>query len=45
MSKLQVIYCAIVLAALAWSNANGYVYASFFTGQGTANKNATHYHK
>jgi hypothetical protein len=42
---MQIIFSAIVLACFAWANANGYVYTSWFSGQGTANKSANHYHK
>ena len=45
MPKLFIAYATIVLLAYAYANANGYVYASYFTGQGTANKTANHYHK
>jgi hypothetical protein len=45
MNKIYAIYCVILLGTFAWANAHGYVYSSFFSGQGTANKGAQHYHK
>jgi hypothetical protein len=45
MSKTFLVYVILVLSAYAWSNMNGYVWASYFAGQGTANKSANHYHK
>jgi hypothetical protein len=45
MSKKFLVYVILVLFSYAYANWNGYVYASFFTGQGTANKSANHYHK
>ena len=45
MSKTFIVYAALVLMAYAYANANGIVYSSYFSGQGTANKSANHYHK
>ena len=45
MSKTFLVYAVLVLLGYAYANMNGYVYASAFTGQGTANKTANHYHK
>jgi hypothetical protein len=45
MTKFYLIYSIVILGCLAWADAKGYVYESFFTGQGTANKSAQHYHK
>jgi hypothetical protein len=40
-----ILYATAVLLAFAYANANGYVYASYLMGQGTASKSANHYHK
>lgn len=45
MPKFFIIYATALLLTFAWANANGYVYSSFFSGQGTANKSANRYHK
>ena len=43
--RRQTFYATLVLLAYGYANMKGYVYASAFTGQGTANKAANHYHK
>ena len=45
MSKTFIVYAILVLSAYAYANANGIVWASYVSGQGTANKSANHYHK
>ena len=45
MPKTYLVFAILVLLSYAYANMHGYVYASAFTGQGTANKAANHYHK
>lgn len=43
--RLYISVCVSLLLLFAYANAKGIVYSSLLTGNGTANKNATHYHK
>ncbi len=45
MPKLYMTVCSIMLFAFAYAGAKGIVYSSLITGNGTAGKSATHYHK
>lgn len=45
MPKKYIIYCTLLLSALVYANANGYVYGSILSGQDAAQKSANRYHK
>lgn len=45
MPKLYTTICAVLVLFFAYASAKGIVYSSLVTGNGTANKSATHYHK
>lgn len=43
--KLYMSVCISLLLLFAYASAKGIVYSSMLTGNGTANKSATRYHK
>jgi hypothetical protein len=45
MIRIFAVYCASLVAMLAYANYQGYVLNNFFDGQSHANKSANHYHK
>lgn len=45
MIRIFAVYCACLVALLAYANYQGYVFSNLFDSQSGANKSANHYHK
>lgn len=45
MSKLQMVYAALVVLGMSAANFNGYAVTAMFNGKQTANRDANAYHK
>ena len=45
MPKLFIVYCVAIVISMAFANYTGYVFTTFLTPSGKADKAANHYHK